>query len=296
MLRREIFGTHPSYPIRLRDLPCPPASIHVEGELGDLTRAVAVVGTRRVDADGVELAHALAGDLARAGCVIVSGGASGIDTAAHEGALAAGGRTIAVLAGGLAHAYPARNRPLFERVRHTGALVSEHDDGVAPDRWRFLERNRIIAALGVATLVVQAPIRSGALSTAAWARTLRRPVFAVPHGAWDPRGEGCLALLRAGAAICTRARDVLSVPPLGGVEPPSIPQREIENTSSFADLGPDGAAVWGALGARARHVDEIAVATGLSAAVVQRTLLALVLRAEVVERGVGRYARAYRTG
>ena len=294
--RREIFSPHPEYPPALGALPDPPASLHVEGVLGDLRRTVAIVGTRRVDEDGVELARSLASDLARAGCTIVSGGAAGIDAAAHEGALEAGGRTVAVLAGGLDQLYPARHRDLFARIREAGALVSEHDDAVWPDKFRFLYRNRIIAALGVVTVVVQAPLRSGALSTAAWARKLGRPVFAVPHAPWDPRGEGCLALLRAGAAVCTRARDVLVVSPLGGAEPPSVPRREIENTSSFADLDATSRAVLAALGARPRYVDEITGATGLPAATVQRTLLALVLRAEVVERGVGRYARAYRAG
>lgn len=294
--RRELFGSHPEYPVALQALPDPPASLHVEGQLGDLTRAVAIVGTRRVDEEGALLARSLAADLTRAGCTIVSGGAAGIDAAAHEGALEAGGRTVAVLAGGLDRLYPARHSGLFSRIRQAGAVVSEHEDLVRPDAFRFLHRNRIIAALGVATVVVQAPFRSGALSTAAWARKLGRPVFAVPHAPWDPRGEGCLALLRSGAAVCTRARDVLVVAPFGGAEPPSVPRRVIENTSSFADLDATSRAVLEALGARPRHVDELTEATGLPAAAVQRTLLALVLRAEVVERGVGRYARAHRTG
>lgn len=283
----------PGFPPAALELPDPPLQLRVVGCLPPLGRAVAIVGTRHADDEGRELAHGLAMDLASAGCIVVSGGARGIDRAAHEGALAAGAPTVAVLATGFAPPYPKRHAELFARiVEGGGALVAEVEDGTAPHPGRFLQRNRLVAALGRAVVVVQAPLRSGALSTAAHAERLHRPILGVPAAPSDPRGRGCLELLRRGATVCTRARDVLSVPAFGGSEPDAKSPQATENLEKIPDLDPDGQAVWQALGRRARHVDEVARRVGLPVGLVQRALVGLMLMGLVEERGPGRYARA----
>lgn len=287
--RSVVVPGDPAWPRPLDRLREPPDRLHVAGELPDLERAVAVVGTRVPDAEAYDFTYDLAGDLARAGWVVVSGGARGIDAAAHAGALAAGGRTVAVLATGLRHPYPKEHRSLFDRIARSGALVSEHDGVVAPHAGRFLERNRIVAALSCAVVVTQAPSRSGALNTASWARQLEIPVFAVPYPPWDPLGAGCVRLLASGATVCTRARDVLSVaaPEPGGQSAGEATRAE--NKCDYSDLDDDGRRVRQAMGTRARHVDEIARRAAIPVARVQRALLTLLLLGEIEERGAGRY-------
>jgi DNA processing protein len=286
----ELRPGDPGWPPGLGELDKPPTWLRVCGTLPALDRAVAVVGTRYADPDGLDFARELAGELTAFGVVVVSGGAEGIDAAAHQGALERGGSTVAVLASGFRRPYPAANGPLFERIARTGALVTEADEGRIPHRGRFLERNRLVAAMTRATVVVQAPVRSGALSTAGHARALARPVFAVPGAPWDPRAGGTLELLQRGMRICTCARDVLSVLALaegskGG------PRQNPENSTRCPDLGPDGQRIWAALGSRARHVDEVAREAGLTAARAQRTLLEMELLGVAEERAPGRYAR-----
>src|SRR5690606_22400838 len=152
-----------------------------------LERSVAIVGTRTPDPEAAELARDLAYELGQAGCVVLSGGARGIDAAAHEGALDAGSPTVAVLATGLASAYPPTHGALFGRIANRGALLTESDDEAAPQAYRFLRRNALLAALAKVVVVVQAPIRSGALSTAAHARRLGRDLLAVPWAPFDVR-------------------------------------------------------------------------------------------------------------
>jgi DNA processing protein len=202
------------YPDALRDLPGPPAVLHVGGGLERLTRytrerPVAVVGARRPSAYGRATARWLAAELAGAGLTIVSGMAMGIDGAAHDGALGVGGATIAVLAGGADIGYPPSQRRLHARIREHGVVVSELGPGVASRRWMFPARNRIIAALATVTVVVQARERSGALLTAGWARRLDRALGAVPGQVNAPLSAGPHALLRDGATIVTGAQDVL---------------------------------------------------------------------------------------
>ena len=175
-------------------------------------RSVAVVGARAATAYGEHVAAELCYSLASNDVTIVSGGAYGIDAAAHRGALAADGVTIAVSAGGLDRPYPAGNAAIFERIAENGVLVSERPPGCAPQRQRFLSRNRIIAALGSATLVVEAAHRSGALNTARYARQLGRPVLGVPGPISSAQSAGVHELLRRGhdpAQLVTCASEVL---------------------------------------------------------------------------------------
>lgn len=284
-----------AWPSPLADLLDPPAALHIAGQLPPWPRPVAIVGTRRADDEAIDFTHDLAAELARAGCTVVSGGALGIDAAAHEGALSVGGLTVAVLASGLRHAYPPEHAALFGRIACAGALVSEVDD-CTPHRGRFLSRNRLIAAVAQAVVVVQAPRRSGALSTAACAKRLDRPVLAVPAAPWDVRGTGNLALLNAGAGICTRPKDVLLIPAFGGGAPDrgapgESPASKPDKVISMPDLAPDAKAVWKEIGTRGRHVDQLARASALPIVRVQRALLELLLLGLVEEVAPGRYRR-----
>jgi DNA processing protein len=219
--RLSVFCRHsPGYPSRLFDLPDPPAMLHVAGDPAALdplsgsdheVPAVAVVGARRATPYGLDVAETLGSDLAAAGVTVVSGMALGVDSAAHEGALAGGGRTIAVLGGGADKVYPASKRGLYLRIRAHGCAVSELPPGSAAMRWTFPARNRLIAALVSAVVVVEARERSGSLITADLAADLGRPVGAVPGPVTGPRSEGTNALLRDGAALIRGARDALDL-------------------------------------------------------------------------------------
>lgn len=192
-----------AFPPLLREIPDPPLLLFLRGDVSCLTRpAVAVVGSRRASSAGLRIAHDMAGALAEAGVTVVSGLASGIDAAAHAGALAANGRTIAVLGSGLHQVYPASNRPLAERiVTGDGLLISEYAPEVRPRRHHFPERNRIISGLCEAVVVVEASEQSGSLITARLALEQGRDVLAVPGSIHNPNSAGCHRLIRDGAAL-----------------------------------------------------------------------------------------------
>ena len=186
------------YPIGLHDLEDPP-SIYVSGTLTSAS-GVAVVGTRRCTRYGLDLAERFGVAIANAGWTVVSGLARGIDAASHRGCLEAGGHAVAVLGSGVDVCYPKENKSRFERVQDSGgAIVSEYGPGTPPDRWRFPARNRIIAAVSTAVVVVEAAKRGGALITARLAAELGRPVFVVPGDVDRTASEGCNLLIRDGA-------------------------------------------------------------------------------------------------
>lgn len=207
---------HPSYPVRLLELPSAPAVLFIAGELERFLAAVheepvAIVGARRATTYGLETARSLARGLAAAGLTVVSGMAVGIDASAHEGALSAGGPAVAVLPGPADDPYPRSRRSLYRQLTSAGAAISELPPGTPVRRWTFLARNRIIAALSAATVVVEAADRSGALLTAAFARRLGRPVGAVPGRVTTPQAAGANGLLSEGARIVRGAQDVLDL-------------------------------------------------------------------------------------
>lgn len=171
--------------------------------------AIAIVGSRRPSLDGLKLAERFAFELAQAGFVIVSGLAQGVDTAAHKGALAAGGRTIAVMATGIDSIYPASNRRLSADIAATGAVVTEFLPGSAPKRHHFRRRNRTISGLSIATVVIEAGVPSGTLITATAATEQGRDVYALPWSINHKQGEGCLKLLLEGALLATDPEDVI---------------------------------------------------------------------------------------
>lgn len=277
------------YPFRFGDLPFAPPCLYVQGEVPSLDRVVSIVGTRSADDEAMDFTRRLSRSLAEAGATIVSGGARGIDAAAHEGALAGGGPTIVVLPIGLDQLYPAEHRGLFERVSRSGCLLTEVDPGAPIQKGRFLARNRLIAALGDAVVVVQAPSRSGALSTARHASRLGRAVFVVPASPWDPRGSGVLALLRGGARICVGPDDVLSGSASALAKNGSPGGEEGQDPTDFSDLSPIDRQILEALGGRPRHPDELCARTGIPAVRVQQSMLALLVRGLVEERPGGRF-------
>jgi DNA processing protein len=227
----------PAYPARLLDLDDAPAVLFVLGgarrlvELagGDLEegpRAVAVVGTRRASPDGLEVARGLGRGLAAAGVTVVSGMALGVDSAAHAGALDAGARTVAVLAGGADVPYPPSKARLHHLIGERGCVVGELPPGFVALRWCFPARNRIIAALGHMTIVVEAARRSGSLITAEIAADLGREVGAVPGSVTAWRAAGTNALLRDGATLIRDARDALDA--AVGVDRRDAPMLDVE--------------------------------------------------------------------
>lgn len=199
----------PEYPEGLYDLEVPP-TLHALGATSPAP-AVAVVGTRRATRYGLGLAEAMGRALARAGWTTVSGLARGIDAAAHHGALAGGGEAVAVLGSGIDVVYPAQNRDLYRRiVDGGGAVLSEYPPGTPPDRWRFPARNRIIAAVASAVVVVEAGEKGGALITARLGAELGRPVFAVPGDVDRSVSIGCNRLIRDGAHPVVGVADLIA--------------------------------------------------------------------------------------
>ncbi len=202
-----------TYPARLRDIFDPPLLLYGKGSMPifDDEVAIAVVGTRSCTAYGIDVAAQLGYELSKQGALLLSGMAKGIDTAAMQGALRAGGFTAGLLGGGVDVIYPAENRRLFEDVAATGVLLSEYPPGTEPKARHFPQRNRILSGLSLATVVVEAPERSGALITAGTALEQGREVFAVPGAINAPGSRGCNALIRDGAGLVTEAWDILSL-------------------------------------------------------------------------------------
>jgi len=286
------------YPARLRKMTQPPRLLYVRGHLPSVSRRVAVVGSRDVDEAGRDLAQSFGDGLARAGVEVVSGGARGIDTAAHEGALWGEGRSIAVLGSGIDVAYPPENAPLFDRLANrAGAVISELPPGTQPLPANFPRRNRIVAALSEAVVVVRATARSGALITARLA--LRSPgtkVFAVPGDPANPRAEGPNALLRDGQAqVATGPTDVLEALgwPVPAILAQSRPPSIVGPRQSFPEAGaPDravideaGVRLWELLDGRTpAHVDDLALRAQIPAREALGKLAELELKGMAVQR------------
>lgn len=198
------------YPASLHEAACVPPALFVWGDSSCLeSPCVAIVGTRSAGSYGRAAAYKFAERLAEAGVTVVSGGAFGIDAAAHEGALAAGGKTVAVLTGGIDDVYPAKHAPLFERIKASGCLVSQFAIGSRASPYRPLLRNRLIAALSAGVLVVEAPTKSGALSTAAAAAELNRQLFVLPANIDNLNYKGSHALIRDGADLVDHPDQIL---------------------------------------------------------------------------------------
>ena len=255
---RIITSVDEEYPRGLAALDAPPPVLSALGHASVLrNEMIAMVGARNASALGRKLAQRLAADLGEAGLIVVSGMARGIDTAAHEGALARG--TCAVVAGGIDIVYPPENAGLYERLKNEGAIVSEMPFGEQPQARHFPRRNRIISGMARGVIVVEAAEGSGSLITARFALEQNREVFAVPGSPLDPRAKGTNHLLREGAVLTETAQDVLTVlRPILGVgfaETPSEPAAAPSEVDSEADRV--RAVVAEALGPAPVRVDEL---------------------------------------
>jgi DNA processing protein len=300
---RELSG--PTYPVRLRDLACPPATVWVAGEL-PRGPGVAIVGTRRPTTIGRSTAGRIAEAVAGLGATVVSGLALGIDATAHAAAVRLGTPTVAVLGGGHERLYPAAHHGLARAIAcGGGAVVSEFSPDTIPTRGTFPRRNRIISGLADATVVVEAGARSGALTTAAWALEQGRGLHLVPGRLEDPTVAGCLAFLREAGP---EARIVSGIPELlddlgllggrrtqgaagvgGGAGAPSPRGRSME--AVLATLGPAEQVVAREVAAGRGSVDELVLATGGPGALVLGALTSLEIRGLVLET-FGRYRAA----
>jgi DNA processing protein len=282
----------PDYPPLLKLAPGAPVALFLRGDRALLGQPhFAIVGSRNPTPQGAENARAFANYLAGCGLVICSGLAAGIDAAAHRGALAAGGKTTAVLGCGPDRAYPAANADLAQRIATQGLVISEYLPGTRPARENFPRRNRIISGLSLGVLVVEAARRSGSLITARLAGDQGREVFAIPGSIHNPLSRGCHALIRQGAALVETAHDILAeIGPLAGVSMGP----EVRAGDAPADAQePDGdyRKLLEALAHDPAGVDGLAARTGLTAAEVSSMMLILELQGEVESLPGGRFAR-----
>jgi DNA processing protein len=256
---------------------------------GELPRgpAVAVVGTRYPSPEAVAFTRSFAAELAAAGVAVLSGGAEGIDTAAHEGALDVSGVTVVVAPGGFNRPFPAENAALFRRVVDSGgAYLSLRADDAAADQAIFFARNACLVALAHAVVVTQRPFRSGASNAAKWARRLGRPLFVVPHSPWVTEGKGSLQELRWGAIPIDRAKEVLVHLRTAGLHPlPLTAATQVELWPAAVPSDEDPVLL--ALKSGACHADEISERTGLSLATVQQRILTLALSGVLVPGPLG---------
>ncbi|HEY5220984.1 MAG TPA: DNA-processing protein DprA [Candidatus Paceibacterota bacterium] len=286
---RLVLNTEREFPEALRHIPYPPFGIYLRGGNGakaagafpSMSATLAVVGTRRASADGKKIARSFARELAGAGFTIASGLAFGIDGAAHEGALDAGGATVAVLAGGLDAVYPHSHRGLAERILASGGtLVSEYPPGEAPLAYRFIERNRIMSGISRGALIVEAPESSGALATARYAVEQDREVFVVPGAVTASGFKGSHALIRQGAELVTSPDDILSAYDIDkkksvlAAQETSSPE-EILVLKALADISAPA------------DVDKLIALTRLEPRIVNRVLSFLLLRGIVKETDAG---------
>ncbi|MCU0760581.1 MAG: DNA-processing protein DprA [Steroidobacteraceae bacterium] len=289
-------ATDPAYPPRLAALAAAPPVLWVRGAVASLSAPqLAVVGSRHPTALGRRTAREFAYHFASAGLAITSGLALGIDAASHDGALLAGGRTIAVLGTGLDTMYPTENAALAERiVDGGGTLLSEFPPRTEPRRANFPQRNRLISGLSLGVLVVEAARHSGSLSTARWAGEQGREVFAVPGSIHSPLSKGCHDLIRQGATLVEKADDVVSE--FRHV----LTQQSLARLSALARAPCEGAGaldnpaeiLLDAVGFEPTSVDALLASTGLSAESVASMLLVLELEGRIETLPGGRYIRA----
>lgn len=283
--------TDARYPPLLRGIHDPPPLLYVRGDCSALSQAqVAIVGSRRASPAGLRAAAFLSGQLVQAGLAVSSGLALGIDGAAHRGALAAGGSSIAVMATGIDRIYPARHRELAGQLEQSGCVVTEFPPGVPPLRQNFPQRNRIISGLSLGVLVVEAAQPSGSLITARTAMEQGREVFALPWSIFHDVGAGCLHLIRDGVKMVQTVTDI--VEELGSLY---ALQAELFTAGQLSaptavELSEDQQAVLGLVGYEAASVDELAQLSALPVARVLAELSFLEMHG-LINRGAGGYIR-----
>jgi DNA processing protein len=281
--------TDAGYPRLLRQIPDPPPFLYVSGRLDDSPLIVAVVGSRNATAYGLHSTRSLSASLASLNVTIVSGMARGIDTAAHRGALAAGGTTIAVLGSGLERIYPAENQSLFDEITERGAVVSEFPLHTKPEAHNFPVRNRIISGMCLGTVVVEASRKSGSLITARLAAEQNREVFAVPGSIQSFKSSGTHTLIKQGAKLVEHARDVIEE--LAPMVPPERPAEDDLNDTAKAEqvtLTADEDRVYDALGPYSVHIDDLARSLSMESGRLSGVLLQLEIKG-LVEQLPGKW-------
>jgi DNA processing protein len=274
---------HPQYPIQIAAMERPPKALYLKGLL-PAGPSVAIVGSRAATDEALRFAQQLAFDLAKLGVSVWSGGARGVDAAAHRGALEAGASSVVVMGTGFEQIYPADHEDMFiQMLERGGAWVSMFPDEQRGTKWTFLLRNELLASLVDAVILVQAPVRSGARSTVAAARRMGRRVWVVPAAPWDVMGAGCTQELRLGAEVLPTFAGIAKA--LGK----QVPRGHSARTSSAlpTDLDPEERAVALAVRRGCRHSDDICSKTGLSAHIVAAALLTLSLRHVLVQGSDG---------
>jgi DNA processing protein len=269
----------PAYPPPLKDIHDPPPLLYMRGTYEPTDQlAIALVGSRRSTPYGVRIAERLAGSLARVGLTVVSGLARGVDSAAHRGALKAGGRTLAVLANGLAHVYPPEHADLARQIAAAGALLSEMPMEQQPLAGLFPQRNRIISGLCLGVVVVEATPRSGSLATAHHALDQNREVFAVPGPVDSLSSSGCHRLIRDGARLVETVDDILEeLGPLVREVRPGSDAPPVRHPAELA-LSDHERSLLGQVGDQPITVDALIQSTGLTASQVMATLSVLEMR------------------
>ncbi len=293
---RRITLRDAEYPAQLRSVQQPPAALWVRGTLAtEDALAVAVVGSRHATPYGLEMAEALAADLAARGVTVVSGLARGIDSAAHRGALGAGGRTIAVFGSGVDVIYPPENRRLAASIVEHGAVMSQFEPGTPPLPQHFPERNRVIAGLSLGVVVVEAAERSGSLITAGLAAELGREVMAVPGRATSEQSAGAHRLIQDGAALVTGWRDVVAQLPTRWQacvrEPAVLDDRGSERRAAGS---PEAERVLAALGEEPMGIDDVIELSGVGSAKAAAVLLELELEGRVRQMDGKRFIQVRR--
>lgn len=275
---RLIRRCDPEYPELLREIADPPVALYCRGELTAVDRkAVAIVGSRQASDYGKRTAERLAKDLVAAGFTVVSGLARGIDTAAHWGAVRAGGRTLACLGCGVDVAYPYENRSLANSIAASGAVLSEYPMNAPPDAWHFPSRNRIVSGVSLGVIVVEAPPGSGSLITATCAVDQNREVFAVPGNVDNRLNRGAHALIRDGAKLVETVEDILEELHFGAS--PAQPRLDLELAPAAPpELTPAETALHALLGPEPKPIDDLILESSLAAAHVNATLLILELK------------------
>lgn len=282
----------PRYPALLKQISDPPSLLFVQGDVDLLAQwQVAMVGSRNPSVSGRDTAYEFARYMAQVGLTITSGLAMGIDAAAHQGALAGQGKTIAVIGTGLDRVYPAKHRGLAHDIVSAGAIVSEFALGTAPRAENFPRRNRIISGLSLGTLVVEAALQSGSLITARMALEQGREVFAIPGSIHNPLARGCHQLIRDGAKLVETAQDILEeLGPLAGVQDEEKPT--IDLVESEIKLDGDYQILLNHLGYDPIQIDLLIERCRLTADVVSSMLLLLELQGQVESLPGGRYVRS----
>ncbi len=281
-----------SYPKLLREIHDPPIGLYRRGRYAFEHPCIGIVGSRRTTLYGQAMAKKFASELARLGFCIVSGLARGIDTAAHEAAIAVGGQTAAVLGTGIDIIYPPENLALYRQIETAGAVLSEFPFGRRADRQSFAMRNRIVAGICQAILVIETDVDGGAMITARFAGEQGRLIFAMPGRIDQNTSAGCHQLIRDGATVLTSVDDVLSeLNYLDGLRPQPIPQKAAEAAAGIpANLTPAEAKVFECFrGGAILSPDEIAAHTSLSAAQLSATLMMLELKRLIAKRADGTF-------